>query len=407
VIPAGEAADQYASVVTGFTLGKRPALDGLRGVAILFVLGTHTFYLWPNLPWFRGGFIGVDIFFALSGFLITSILVEEFDRSGQVSLPRFYRRRAYRLLPALAVVLLFTFAYTLFFRADWPFRTEVEGITAIAFYVENWLQIVRPGAWGLGQLWSLGIEEQFYLLWPILLVALLRINRPRVTANVVMGLIVASGLLCAVTGHFHPTTLNAYLETQDRVGELLVGAAASLLLHDGWRPGVWIRPAGWCAAGFLGWVLFTNVSPTSPWFNDGGYTLVALAATIVILATLAPGGGLYRLLTLSPLRFLGHISYSFYLWHIPVITVISDYQPMTGGALERCLIALPVTFALALASYRWIEQPFLQMNAVGLHSPGYRRLAMETSRPPVGVQSNPGPVGGIDERVLVNQGVGR
>ncbi len=353
---------RYLYVMEGFTLGRRPALDGLRGVAILFVLGTHMVFLWPGIPWFHGGFVGVDIFFALSGFLITSILVEEWQRSGDISLRSFYRRRAYRLFPALAVVVFATFAYTLVARAVWPLGEEAQGVSAVIFYGGNWLQTVRPGAWGLSQTWSLGIEEQFYFLWPVLLLALLRLRRQGGTAVVVGGVILTSAFLCAWAFHLNPASLASYYETQGRIGELLVGAGVALLLHRGWRPGAWIRPAGYCAAAFLGWLLFTNFGWVWVALHDGGFTLIAVATCTMILAILEPRGGLYRALSWQPMRFLGHISYSLYLWHIPVIEVMGDYKSVTGGVLQRSLMALALTVALSLASYYFIEQPFLRMS---------------------------------------------
>jgi len=163
-----------------FSLGYRPSLDGLRGVSILAVMSYH-------LGLIRGGFLGVDIFFVLSGFLITTLLTDEWIRSGSISFRKFYMRRALRLLPALVVLAITCdFATVIFARLYWPPEAFVPVVFGMAyaslvalFYVTNWVMISGQTLWILGHTWSLSIEEQFYLLWPLILIALPRRNGKR------------------------------------------------------------------------------------------------------------------------------------------------------------------------------------------------------------------------------------
>jgi peptidoglycan/LPS O-acetylase OafA/YrhL len=360
-------ATSVAEVDDEFQLGRRPALDGLRGVAVLFVMGTHTGYLWSGVgTWVRGGYIGVDIFFVLSGFLISSLLIEEFDREGHIRLGSFYRRRIFRLFPILYVVMAVTFVYSRLVPAlavQYPMGTEIQGIGAIVIYVPNWLQMYRPGGWALGQVWSLGVEEQFYLLWPLLLIWLLKVNRWRVTAGVIGAMIVLSAASCAYMNHINPVFPFAYLQTECRFGALMVGAGAAYMIHRGWRLSTWKGARPLCLIGAV--FLLVEVNRTGPqygvdeWLYNGGLTVVALAAGFVLLGVLEPSGITYRILATAPLRFVGRISYSLYLWHIPVYFAVVQEIPAPNAALQRVVISFAVSFGLSILSYQFIERPFV------------------------------------------------
>jgi peptidoglycan/LPS O-acetylase OafA/YrhL len=197
--------DRYMVSAEAWKLGRRPALDGLRGVAILFVLLNHLVFLVPpNIQLFTGGFFGVDIFFVLSGFLITSLLLEEHARAGRISLTSFYRRRAFRLFPALWALLIATFVFsrmTPWAAANYPLTSEWHALVAVLLYLANWAFLLHsPGAFGVGQLWSL-IEEQFYLVWPVALIILLKINRPMLPRWFVGLSILGSLAACAIEFH--------------------------------------------------------------------------------------------------------------------------------------------------------------------------------------------------------------
>lgn len=351
-----------------FTLGRRPALDGLRGVAILFVLGNHLQYLWPTTTLFQGGFFGVDIFFVLSGFLITSLLIEEQRQSLRISLRSFYRRRAYRLFPALWVLLGVTFVYSRLnptIALQNPLTSELRAVGAVVVYQANWLDAFMPGAQGFGlpHLWSLGIEEQFYLVWPLVFIGLVRTGRRNLLGWFIGVSIVVSMAACAVEFHGNPSYLVAYQLTQDRVGSLMIGCGASVLVYGGWRPSP--RPSrrppalAVAASAIIIALLFvaTLVGSSGRYVYYGGFTVFALLVSIVLLNVLEPGTLLYRLLTARWLCFTGLISYSLYLWHIPVFEAVAELMPGSGATFERVLIAYPIAICFALMSYYLVERP--------------------------------------------------
>ena len=307
-------------------LGYRPELDGLRGIAIALVVPFHLFG-WP-----RSGGVGVDVFFVLSGFLITTLLIEEHACSGSISLRQFYARRALRLFPALAILILVS---VVVFAQD-----ELVG-WSIA-YVANWAILADPQSSGsLGHLWSLGIEEQFYLLWPALLLAALRYDKAR---HFIAGTILVSTgwtlLLTVTSSSFERVSLG----TDTRLHQLAIGAGFALL----WRAGV-------CIPRWLGWgglVAIAAVALGRPAVHSIHvfiYPTVAIATGAVILASL-DGSGLRRLLSARPLVWVGLLSYSLYLWHYFV------HQLVTDGVM-----ALALSVGLAVASHLLVERPLVAL----------------------------------------------
>jgi peptidoglycan/LPS O-acetylase OafA/YrhL len=258
-----------------FSLGYRPALDGLRAVAVLAVLTYH-------VGWIPGGFLGVDVFFMLSGFLITTLLCEEHARTGTISIRRFYVRRARRLLPALVLFLLICGGILFVTRpsAFWP--TLGGNLLGVLSYGANWLIIYWRGLGVFGHTWSLAIEEQFYLAWPLLLLGLLRGARPRL---IVAGLVTAAAgslawrLALALDG---ASFARLYAATDTHADGLLVGAALAVWLHHrgvGGSPGRLRRVGGTIAT--LGLIGLFGAAPLMP-----GYALGVTA-----LAACATGGG--------------------------------------------------------------------------------------------------------------------
>ncbi|MDQ4069687.1 MAG: acyltransferase, partial [Actinomycetota bacterium] len=219
-------------------LGYRPALDGVRALAVMLVVAVHVTYVlvpaWAG-RWVPGGFLGVDVFFVLSGFLITTLLLEEHHRSGRVSLRGFYVRRARRLLPAVGVLLLAHGVLTALIRAD--LGHEARSAAAVALYGANWV-IAAGGSLsaGLGHLWSLSVEEQFYMVWPVLLLAALRCRRP--TAVIVV--IAVAGIVWAIGVRAWLWLEGAgwdaiYVRTDARLDELFMGALLAVTFRRGWR----------------------------------------------------------------------------------------------------------------------------------------------------------------------------
>ncbi|NPD06468.1 acyltransferase family protein [Nocardioides sp. zg-1308] len=381
-----------------------PALDGIRAVAVVGVLAFH-----GGVSWASGGFLGVDAFFVLSGYLITTLLLAEWARTGgRIDLTAFWGRRARRLLPALLLVVA---AVAVGARALLP-PEEVrllrgDGIAAL-FYVANWRMVLRGGDYfaqtaapsPLEHTWSLGIEEQFYLLWPLVLCAVLvgcrtprtsagssdggRV-RARLWALVVLcgvGAVASAVALAAVWSPADPG--RAYYGTDTRGGAILVGAALAAFLAVRGERGAALRerpftsvaprPAarGWrrTALGALAALATavvvgasTRLSGTDPALYRGGMAAVALAVAVVIAhVVLVPSGWSARLLSLPPLPALGRISYGVYLWHWPVfVAANADRTGLDGLTLlaVRCLL----TVGIAAVSYVLVERPVQR----GLH----------------------------------------
>ncbi len=340
----------------------QPALDGLRGVAVAAVVLFHGNVRIAGSGG-RGGFLGVDIFFVLSGYLITSLLLVEFARSGRIARASFWSRRARRLLPAFAVTLVLVALYAAFEPATGRAGLRSDAIFSI-LYVQNWHSIWSHGATEpspLNHLWSLSVEEQWYLVWPVVLAVLLRFTRMnrRVVLAAVAVFAVASAIWTAVL--FTPIdTTRAYFGTDTRAQELLVGAALAVLLLN--RPVVrsrFVRNAievsAWVAAAYVvREILFAWT--TDPFLYHGGFLLIALATAVVIAAVTSPAGLLRRALSTRPLVALGLISYGVYLYHRPIFAfVTAGRSGLHGVALFAAHVVIAVAFATA--SYRLLERP--------------------------------------------------
>ncbi len=378
-------------------LGFVPAFDGLRGVAVLLVVAVHfrrTVDPWttqwvhsPRLAQFfntydgapdnwllvskphpsllaqlvpKGGFLGVDVFFVLSGFLITSILLREQSTTGSVRFGAFYRRRALRLLPALFAFLTVHVVYASIVHVQ--AAVERSSVMAAVFYYYNWklvysFPLVRPE---LTHLWSLSIEEQFYFVWPVALIFLLGVRRRLSTVVVVMS---ASILALAVwrmmlARHLSPALV--YFRTDAQADALLVGALAAHLWMRGTVP--WKRflaPAAWVALAFMT-VCIYRVESDHQFLYNGGFTLIAIAVAVMLLATLESSWCPARVLTTRPLRAVGRVSYGLYLWHVLVFSIVVDHT-RTQPVGVTIALALGITAVVTAASWFLIEQPFLRL----------------------------------------------
>jgi len=296
------------------TVQYRPELDGLRAVAVVLVMGSHF-----DLPGFSsGGFVGVTLFFVLSGYLITSVLVTERRAIGSVSLRRFYVRRAARLLPALAILLVVVGGALVAFDAA---GIAVAGVTSAALYVSNLTVAAGVNTGPLEHTWSLAIEEQFYLVWPAVLLALW--TRPRALLAVV-----AAGIAMATVLRIGADTWWAYHFTLTRADAVLVGCILAL------RPAPF--RAGWLAILVL---LVVTLAPLDPGLLVE-WMLLPVAAVAGLAVIAAP-----RVLGIRPLAYVGQISYGLYLWHFPLAVVLPT------------AMAIPATFAIAAMSYHLVEVP--------------------------------------------------
>jgi peptidoglycan/LPS O-acetylase OafA/YrhL len=326
-----------------------PALDGIRAVAILFVFLYHM----GNL---RGGWVGVDIFFTLSGYLITLILLNEYEARGSISIGQFFFRRVCRLLPA--VVLLICVALAISFYSDDHFDDVKMDAIASLFYVEDFRRAFWPlNVTGLAPLWSLSVEEKFYLIWPFFLILSLSfLGRKRSLYAVLslIGLVIAWRL--AVLFESTAPYYRIYFLFDTRIDELLIGSALALWSY---RPGkITLGPISrlWPLVVIFFTVVLVAVDPVANWVGVSGYPLIgAVTACLIIIVTSKETTFLSRVLTLAPLVALGRISYGFYLWHYLVIRQLS-----LGGFLHIRVIAFAITLVVAILSYHFIEQPILR-----------------------------------------------
>ena len=345
-----------------------PAIDGLRAVAVAAVVLYHG--EGQPLP---GGFMGVDAFLVISGFLITSLLLQEWATSGWVDLRAFWGRRVRRLFPALALLLVAVAVYALVAAPDLSRRSlRWDGLATLG-YVANWRLVFShqgyfeqlAGASPLRHAWSLAVEEQWYLLWPMVsAMALHRWGRDLVRlAWVVAGLALASAVEMAWLARGTGDTSRAYYGTDARAQALLVGAGLALVLRrwplvaarSGRRVAL-ARTAGLVGLS-VGLALFASVDDQQRWMYRGGFLLCALAWAAVVVACLREAGGAVGwLLSRRPLVALGRISYGVYLWHWPVIVVLTPARTGWGGWPLLALQAA-VTLGLAAASFVLVEQP--------------------------------------------------
>ncbi|MTV24575.1 acyltransferase [Nitriliruptoraceae bacterium ZYF776] len=370
-----------------FRLGTRPALDGIRGIGIAMVLLFHS--LTYMIDWYgpygdrvlRGANSAVDVFFMLSGFLITVLLLEEHERHGRVSFKRFYMRRVLRLFPVLYATLALFALYLLVVRPD-----GASGFVGAAVKIATWTANFFIGhdlfltQW-FGQTWSLAIEEQFYVVWPITLVLLLRVparRRGALIVGLLVVLTVAFGLWRSVL--FSRTELwsAVYYRTDARFDQLLVGCLLGAALHFGY---VRERARPWMAVFGLGlWLLIAQtVSPFDALYYHLGAPLTNLAAVALTLGVLTGDGPVVRLLAWRPLRWLGRMSYALYIVHVPVyFAVVTATAGREGVTVARLVGANVLTFALVLLLHRLVEAPALRLKrrwapggppAVAAHDP--------------------------------------
>jgi peptidoglycan/LPS O-acetylase OafA/YrhL len=342
------------------------ALDGIRGFAVLAVIAFHTAQSWA-----RGGYLGVDVFFVLSGYLITTLLLVEWRRTGSIGLGGFWARRARRLIPALLLVLVGVAGYDLFVARVADLRALRYDALATLGYVANWRFIFAKAGYfdalappsPLRHMWSLAVEEQFYLVWPVTaLVLLRRFRSPRVLLVVAAVGGVVSMVVMALLFHPGRDPSRAYYGTDARAHTILIGVVLAVLLlrsaHD--APSSRSRSlelAGVVGALFLLWAC-ASVDGQRAFLYRGGSALVAIATAAVIASVVmtAVPHPLARILSLRPLAFVGQISYGLYLWHWPIVLVLTRARTgLTGISLLG--VRLLATFAIAFLSWRFVEMP--------------------------------------------------
>ena len=336
--------------------------DGLRAIAVLFVVATHLRQVAPDwygrgLP--KGGFLGVDLFFVLSGFLITSLLLGEQYARGAIRIGAFFRRRALRLLPALALLLAAHVAYAAI--TDIPAILEQRSIAAVVTYIGNW-KIVYADGWppiapGLAHLWSLAVEEQFYLLWPLVTAVALGRRRSLASVTAMIGTsILAVALWRIVLTQDAPRGV-VYFRTDARADALLVGALAAHWWVRGRTPRIPRALANVSAVLLVAAALLVDSS--NPLLFNGGFTIVAVAAALVLLAALDGDWAARPVLRTAPLRVVGRVSYGLYLWHFPVLVAVATHGDRWSVGTRLVVSGVLIVSAVSM-SRRFVELPFLR-----------------------------------------------
>jgi peptidoglycan/LPS O-acetylase OafA/YrhL len=354
-----------------------PGLDGLRGLAILLVLFTHLgAQPGPHLFWqlSQGGLVGVDVFFVLSGFLITSLLVSEWDRFGSIRLPRFYMRRALRLLPALLVMIAVVALATLTVAPHAWRQPTLSGIPYAVFYASD-LRWLIPGAVPahpgfMDPMWSLSVEEQFYLVWPSILVLVLAFvpgaRRIRAMQLALAGAALIEIHRALMFTHGGYAWDRLYVSPDTHTDGLLIGCALAFIVQR-WRPPRRVLAAAGVAglAVVAAFTLFLGpVSPVQPalYFTFNGFGLVAIGSAFLIWSVV--GGAaptvLQRSFESSPMRFFGRISYALYLWNVPVMVIL---QLHGMNWIVADVIRTAAVVGLATASFYLVERRFLAIKA--------------------------------------------
>ena len=368
-----------------------PGLDGMRALAVVAVMIYHA-----SSDWLSGGFLGVEVFFVISGYLITLLLMEEVERTGRIDLAGFWIRRARRLLPALFAMLFLLLTYTWLFKPDTLGKLRGDMLGGL-FYVMNWYQIwVGQGYSAAGDfaplrhLWSLAVEEQFYLLWPLVMLVLLRRNGTRSLAKtarwLVLGALAVTVLMavlyqpgriqeCSISPDAYWTVGERciskadtlYLSTITRAGGLLLGAAFAMI----WRPVAIMRGplrdagrlldivavVGLGLLAFFCWRLaFITPDGADPWLFRGGFLWTSIATLMVIAAVAHRRTVIGRLLGARPLVWVGTRSYGLYLYHWPIYQIIREVagNPLTG---MEFVVAMAITVPITELSYRLVETP--------------------------------------------------
>ncbi len=392
-----------------------PGLDGLRAFAVIAVMVYHA-----NHAWLSGGFLGVEVFFVISGYLITLLLIAEHERTDRVNLGQFWLRRARRLLPALFVLLIGLAVYLTLFNRRPLGRSRGDFIGGF-FYGSNWYQIVVGQNYTdaeafapLRHLWSLAVEEQFYLVWPLVMLLILRRGRdrlPRVALwlfgigfaiTVAVGTFFVSG---DVTVECSPDSMRGYvsvfgrcinindalyLGTFSRAGGVLLGAAFAMI----WRPLALMRGpmrrkghlldaiaiVGLFGLAYMMWTIELSESGIrfgtryDPWLFRGGFFLTGVITLTVIAAVVHRQAFLGRLLGNPVLNWIGTRSYGLYLFHWPIYQIIRKYAGV-GMTVPQFILAMVITVPITELSYRLVETPIRRHGLIGWRTESRRSLA--------------------------------
>ena len=373
-----------------------PGLDGMRAIAVAAIVGYHL-----GAPWLPGGSLGVGVFFTLGGYLITTILITTWDRRGNLDLRNFWLRRARRLLPALIMVLIVVVVATPVLDHEVLPERSFEALAALVA-ISNWTMIGSDVAYGqpfsgpgaLDHLWSLAVEEQFYLLWPLVLLLLIKTQRGRQNrmALVTLALATVSFLLMLPLAAPGFENLRAYQATGAGAGGLLIGAALAMV----WPPAQLASKVpetsrhivDLLGAAALATIvaLFVLANEYSIWLSRGGLLLLSLATAVLVGAVVHPASVVGPILGVLPLRWIGERSYGIYLWHLPVVAFMPQgvlaAHPLLRAGGQFALIIL-----LSALSWAVLENPIRRYGLLG--ALGQRRYEVVAAPVEPGGDSTP------------------
>jgi peptidoglycan/LPS O-acetylase OafA/YrhL len=340
-------------------IAYRPGLDGLRALAVAAVFLYHA-----RIDWLPGGFLGVDLFFVLSGYLITSLLLVEWEARNRIDLRRFWLRRARRLLPALVVVVLASLALAAIFARQDLAHTRSDAVSSLLYYT-NWHEIAANHSYFnlmgnpslLQHTWSLAIEEQFYIVWPLLLVpCLVLVGRKRLPMLVIAG-IAASAALMWILYNPGADPSRVYYGTDTRAFLLLMGILLALVWPwiERLRQAVPLLELLGVSALVGAVLLFLRMHEFNPTLFRGGDLAAAFCFAVLVAAVAHPRTGIGEALGVAPLRWVGERSYGIYLWHWPIIVLIAgvNARPSVGIVVAEAALVL----AVAALSFKYVEQP--------------------------------------------------
>lgn len=342
-----------------FRLGYRPSLDGIRGLFMLVVMICHA-----QLKFIPGGKLSMSVFFVLSGFLITALLMQEWKRTGKISFKQFYYRRALRILPALFALLLVCSLYALTQERN-DAIASFKSIAATLFYVANWYIALNIGNSGpLTHTWSLSVEEQFYTVLPIFLTVLLCLKLKKRWMIGLLILLTAAAIIHTVSLWEGDASIRRiYFGTDARIDQFLMGCLIGVLASWNILPKTrqTILASKIAAIASVIFIVFLELTlyEADPFMSRGATTLIGIASAAIIINLISsPVKPLKDFLETPLLVWIGRISYGLYLWHFPIFRQI---MALGLHPVLTIIIEVAITFAVAILSYYFIEQPFLRL----------------------------------------------
>jgi peptidoglycan/LPS O-acetylase OafA/YrhL len=370
-------------------------IDGLRAIAVMAVLFYHA-----NFAWAEGGFLGVEVFFVISGYLITSLLLIEWLRTDTIALKAFWIRRARRLLPAVFLMLGVVSVLSIVVYRD-TLNRLLGDVLAASGYVTNWYLIFNDVSYFetfgrpplLQHLWSLSLEEQFYVFWPLIFsfgFALLRRKNKQTTirsflALTVVGIVASTAMMAILFTPFEDPS-RVYYGTDTRAAGILVGVALSLVWIP-WRLKTTISEGtkrllnvvGFGSLGALLYILAT-LNEFSPRLYQGGFLVTSLVTAVVIAVTVHPGASLGAVLEVPVLKWIGTRSYGIYLWHWPIFMISRPGFDVGWDQIPTFVVRTAITFGIAELSYRYVESPIRHLGWRGWMGNIRRTMGVTTVR---------------------------